>query len=236
MKAPAGAEFAELMKEHVRARRQGHRQAPAARPLLPRGPVRAKSTSSTRKELAELLRGGRRHQAGCSTSRATMYGLEYTKVTETAWHPDVAVYEVRSGGHAHRQASTSTSTRGADKFKHAAMFPLRTAKRLADGRYQLPEAALECNFPKPPDGPASPPALMTHEDVVDLLPRVRARPASPPDDERARHVLGREHGARLRRGAVADVRGVGVVARGARSRSRATTRRARRSPTSSSPR
>src|SRR5262249_48079240 len=55
-----------------------------------------------------------------------------------------------------------------DKFKHAAMFPIRQAKRLPDGTFQLPLAALECNFPKPPseDRKGEEPALMKHDDVV----------------------------------------------------------------------
>jgi thimet oligopeptidase len=42
------------------------------------------------------------------------------------------------------------------------MFEIRRGKRLADGGYLKPAAALMCNFPKPGDGPA----LMNHSDVT----------------------------------------------------------------------
>src|SRR5262249_8324349 len=49
-----------------------------------------------------------------------------------------------------------------DKYKHAAMFPIRTPAKMPDGRYLQPVAALECNFPKP----GAEPALMSHDDVT----------------------------------------------------------------------
>lgn len=49
----------------------------------------------------------------------------------------------------------------ADKFKHAAMFPIQTG--LSGARAQMPFGALACNFPEPKEGDK---ALMLHDDVV----------------------------------------------------------------------
>lgn len=48
------------------------------------------------------------------------------------------------------------------KYKHAAMFGLRDGKRLADGSYVTPIAALMCNFPATTDAA---PGLLTHDQV-----------------------------------------------------------------------
>ncbi len=90
-----------------------------------------------------------------------MYGLDYKEVPAQAWHPDVTAYEVSSGGKAIGKFYLDLYSRP-DKFKHMAMFPVITAKKLADGTRRLPVASLECNFPKP----GAEPALMSHEDVV----------------------------------------------------------------------
>jgi len=101
---------------------------------------------------------------------SSMYGIEYKEVPANAWHPDVTAYEVYSDGKLIGKFYLDLYPR-ADKFKHAAMFPIRPAKRLASsqpgvpGDYQLPMAALECNFPKPSGAPDAP-ALMKHDDVV----------------------------------------------------------------------
>jgi thimet oligopeptidase len=101
---------------------------------------------------------------------ASMYELEYKPVVANAWHADVSAYEVYSGGKRIGKFYLDLYPR-ADKFKHAAMFPIRSGKRLPaigsgqPGDYQLPMAVLECNFPKPTGAPDSP-ALMEHGDVV----------------------------------------------------------------------
>src|SRR5262249_5378501 len=93
---------------------------------------------------------------------AKMYGVEYREVQAPTWHPDVATYDVYEKGARIGRFYLDLYSRP-NKYKHAAMFPLVSAKRMADGSYQLPVAALECNFPKP--GGASP-ALMGHDEVV----------------------------------------------------------------------
>lgn len=92
---------------------------------------------------------------------AKMYGIEFRKVPANAWHPDVSAYEVWSGKEPIGKVYLDLYSRP-DKYKHAAMFSVRGAKRLKDGTYQRPVAALECNFPKP----GAQAALMQHEDVV----------------------------------------------------------------------
>ncbi len=93
---------------------------------------------------------------------AKMYGLTYTKVTVPTWHADVVAYDVSTSAGAQVGRFYLDLYSRPDKYKHAAMFGVRTAARLPDGTWQTPWAALECNFPKPGDQPA----LMTHEDVV----------------------------------------------------------------------
>ena len=52
------------------------------------------------------------------------------------------------------------------KFNHFACFPQKTGGVLADGHYDLPVAALLCNFPAPSAGK---PSLLKHSDVVTLF-------------------------------------------------------------------
>jgi thimet oligopeptidase len=79
---------------------------------------------------------------------AAMYGLEYKAVPPAAWHPSVLAYEVWSKGKPIGKVYLDLHARD-DKYKHAAMFTIRTAKTLASGVRQTPIAALVCNFPKP---------------------------------------------------------------------------------------
>jgi thimet oligopeptidase len=160
VKEPAQAELAELMKVHVKT--GGHatdKLAPPDRYYLS-DRVRAEKFKFDSKEIAgyfevtAVIRG-------LLDVTAAMYGLEYRGVPANAWHPDVTAYEVHAGGKAVGKFYLDLYSR-ADKYKHAAMFPIRTAARLPDGRYLAPVAALECNFPKP----GATPALMSHEDVV----------------------------------------------------------------------
>jgi thimet oligopeptidase len=164
VKAPAVIEYAELMKEHVALGGKATDKLPPSDRYYLEDRVRENKYKFNSQELSSYFEVSAVIKGLLDITRA-MYGLEYTKVNETSWHPDVAVYEVRSGGNLIGKFYLDLYSRP-DKFKHAAMFSLRTAKRLGDGRYQLPEAALECNFPKPPDTPGGPPALMTHEDVT----------------------------------------------------------------------
>ena len=89
---------------------------------------------------------------------AEMYGLEYAPLEGVQWHESVKGYEVRSGGRSIARFYLDLAPR-ANKYKHAAMFGIRTGKTLSDGTRQTPIAALVCNFP-PPGEP------MPHDQVV----------------------------------------------------------------------
>jgi len=93
---------------------------------------------------------------------STLYGISFHPLETKAWHEDVRVHEVRDAdGNVLGRAYFDLYPRE-NKYKHAAVFPLRGTRRLADGSRELPMAALVCNFPKP----GSTPALLSHDDVV----------------------------------------------------------------------
>lgn len=89
---------------------------------------------------------------------AKMYGITYKTVDEPVWHPSVTVHEVWSGSKRIGKFYLDMQPRE-NKYKHAAMFGIRTAKTLADGTRQSPIAALVCNFPEPGEP-------MPHDQVV----------------------------------------------------------------------
>jgi thimet oligopeptidase len=162
LKEPAKVELEELRKEHVRlGGKKTDKLAPSERYYLEDRVRKAKYEFDSQALSAYLELGA--VKKGLMDITARMYGIEYLKVPARAWHPDVDAYEVLD--------AQSKQVIGKfyldlyprpDKYKHAAMFGVRTAKRLSDGTWQTPIAALECNFPKPGEQPA----LMSHEDVV----------------------------------------------------------------------
>jgi len=97
-----------------------------------------------------------------------IFGLRFTQVEPPyVWAPGVQLYVVQD-------AATGTPM-GAfyldmfpreGKFNHFACFPQKTGRPLADGRYDLPVAALLCNFPAPS---ADRPSLLKQNDVVTLF-------------------------------------------------------------------
>ncbi|WP_437595265.1 M3 family metallopeptidase [Sorangium sp. So ce590] len=160
LKEPAKAEFAELMKEHARLGGKPTDRLPPSERYFLEDRVRASKYQFNSQALSDYLEIGAVKQ-GLMDITARMYGVEYKEVPAKAWHPDVTAYEVRSEGKAIGKFYLDLYSRP-DKYKHAAMFAVRTAKLLDDGSWQTPVAALECNFPKP----GAQPALMSHEDVV----------------------------------------------------------------------
>jgi thimet oligopeptidase len=76
-----------------------------------------------------------------------MYGVEYKEVPAKAWHPDVTAYEVWFEGKAIGKFYLDLYSRP-DKFKHAAMFPMRDRKRLADGSYRTPDGLAGVQLPQ----------------------------------------------------------------------------------------
>jgi thimet oligopeptidase len=96
---------------------------------------------------------------GVLATSAALYGVEFRRDDETPrWHPSVECYEVLDGGAPVARVWLDMHPRP-DKYKHAAMFDLRTG--IAGGT--LPEAALVCNFPEPTERD---PALLLHGQVT----------------------------------------------------------------------
>lgn len=97
-----------------------------------------------------------------------IFGLKFTEIEPPyVWAPGVQLYAV--------QDSASGAVMGAfyldmfpreGKFNHFACFPQKLGGVLADGRYDLPVAALICNFPAPS---ADKPSLLKQNDVVTLF-------------------------------------------------------------------
>ena len=70
------------------------------------------------------------------------------EVPADAWHPSVTAYEVWDKKRLVGKFYLDLFARE-NKYKHAAMFTIRTGKTLRSGERQTPMAALVCNFPKP---------------------------------------------------------------------------------------
>ncbi|HSK06244.1 MAG TPA: M3 family metallopeptidase [Acidimicrobiia bacterium] len=96
-----------------------------------------------------------------------VFGLVYRPVEAPTWHPDVLVYQVTDRdtgvmiGHFYLDLFPRQG-----KFTHAAVFPGVPGKRLADGSYQTPIAAMVCNFTKPTEDT---PSLLQHSEVETLF-------------------------------------------------------------------
>ena len=143
---------------------------------------------------------------------ARMFGIGYRKVDDApVWHPEVDAYDVverRRRALLGRIYLDMHPREG--KYKHDAQFTLVNGV----ARARSSPRACSCATSRGPTG--GEPALMEHGDGAHLLPRVR-----PPLAPRARrpHALGRAVGrgdrVGLRRGAVADARGVDLGPRDA---------------------
>ncbi len=163
VREPAKKEYAELLKEHVRLGGKATDALSAADRTYLQDKVRERSYRLDSKEVASYFEVGAVTK-GLLDVTSKMYGLEYRSVPANAWHPDVAAYEVWSGGKLVGKFFLDLYARP-DKFKHAAEFPIRAARKMQDGSYQPPAAVLECNFPKP-SADKSQPALMGHDQVA----------------------------------------------------------------------
>ncbi len=157
---PAKAEMAELRKEHVRLGGKPNDILYPPDRLYLEDRVRKSKFSFDSQALSEYLEISL-VKKGLLEITSRMYDLEYREVPLKTWHPDVSAYEVWSKGEKIGLFYLDLYSRS-DKYKHAAMFPIRKAKRLSNGKWQTPIAALECNFPKP----GAQPALMQHEEMV----------------------------------------------------------------------
>ena len=91
-------------------------------------------------------------------------GLKYTEVdSPNVWHPDVRMFNCYDAESDKLLGRFYLDLYPRDnKYSHAAMFTITGGMTLEDGSYEMPEASLVCNFPKPQ---GDEPALMFHGDV-----------------------------------------------------------------------
>ena len=123
--------------------------------------LRAKKYGLDSKELSNYFEV-RRVPAGLLDICSKLYSIEFRDVPDAPkWHADVRVLDVYADNQNRGRIYLDLYPRDG-KYKHAAMFGIRSGRRLADGAYLQPIAALVCNFPQPGDAPA----LMTHSDVT----------------------------------------------------------------------
>lgn len=95
----------------------------------------------------------------------TMFGIDIQEdKSVSVWHKDVKAYKVTENGKTAAYFYIDLFPRK-NKFSHAASFPMTTGKNYKEG-YQLPEAALVCNFSEPTEDK---PALLTHDEVETLF-------------------------------------------------------------------
>ncbi len=90
-----------------------------------------------------------------------LYTLSFQKIEAPTWHHDVQVFQIERNNNLIGTIYLDLYPREG-KYKHAAMFDIRSTKKLETGERVTPMCALVCNFPKPGKAPA----LMSHEDVV----------------------------------------------------------------------
>ena len=88
-----------------------------------------------------------------------LYGVKFEEIKDApVWQKDVRAFNVLQDGKIISRFYLDLYPR-ANKFSHAASFPMIGGKETING-YQMPVAALVCNFPKPT---ADEPSLMPHE-------------------------------------------------------------------------
>ncbi|WP_026462036.1 M3 family metallopeptidase [Adhaeribacter aquaticus] len=87
-----------------------------------------------------------------------LFDVKYEEVKNAeVWHPDVRLFEVKQNGATIGRFYLDLYPRE-NKYTHAACFPIQKGKAYSQG-YQIPTAALLCNFNAPT---ADKPALLTH--------------------------------------------------------------------------
>ncbi|MBO9683561.1 MAG: hypothetical protein J7502_12980, partial [Flavisolibacter sp.] len=91
-----------------------------------------------------------------------LFGVKYVPVTDASvWHKDVKAFDVMDKGKKIGRFYLDLFPRE-NKYTHAACFPIRKGKQISNG-YQLPIAALICNFNAPT---ADKPSLLTHAQAI----------------------------------------------------------------------
>lgn len=97
-----------------------------------------------------------------------IFGLKFTEVAPPyAWAPGVQLYVVEDKATAVPMGAFYLDMFPREgKFNHFACFSQKSGRVMAGGRYELPVAALLCNFPAPS---ADKPSLLKHSDVETLF-------------------------------------------------------------------
>lgn len=95
-----------------------------------------------------------------------LYDVKFLKADLPVWHPDVTAFELKENngdliGYCYMDLFPRDG-----KYKHMACFDLVKGRRLANGTYQKPSAAIVGNFPKPAD---KTPSLLNHGDVETMF-------------------------------------------------------------------
>jgi thimet oligopeptidase len=99
---------------------------------------------------------------GLFNTTQQLFGLKFNEVKgASVWHPDARMFEVQRDGKLIGRFYIDLFPRE-NKYTHAACFGIQSGRATAQG-YQLPTAALLCNFNAPTPGK---PALMNHGQVV----------------------------------------------------------------------
>lgn len=98
----------------------------------------------------------------------SMLGVRYREVLDApAWHSDVRAFDVLNAGDDAPIARFYMDLHPRpNTYGHAAAFPIRRGRLLADGIYQRPISAIVANF-TPPSGDR--PSLLRHQEVVTLF-------------------------------------------------------------------
>jgi thimet oligopeptidase len=100
----------------------------------------------------------------------TIFGISLDEVTppaESIWAPGVQLFVVRDHATGEPLGALYLDMFPRDgKYNHFAQFGVVDGKRLPDGTYQRPTAALICNFPPPQKDK---PSLMSHDEVETLF-------------------------------------------------------------------
>jgi thimet oligopeptidase len=104
--------------------------------------------------------------SGIFETYSKLLGVKFVEVTGAkTWNSDVKLYRIRDAGPGERVIGyfyTDLVPR-ANKYGHAAAFPLVSGRRLPDGSYTLPVASIVANLAAPSAGK---PSLLSHDDVV----------------------------------------------------------------------
>ncbi len=124
--------------------------------------VRKEKYGLDSKVVSEYLEVGKVRE-GLLAVTERLFDVRYRKVEAAAWHGDVSTYEVVSAkGELLGRFYFDLHPRPG-KYKHAAVFSIRDARRMLDGKRLTPISAIVCNFPRTTKDA---PGLMSHQDTV----------------------------------------------------------------------